>query len=92
MPIFTVSVARSGTTLLERMLGNHSRVAVAGESMDFGAKLHWAGDSRNAQSDALVTRLPHLDYAELVRRHLAQTQWRAYLGDACARQKPRGAE
>lgn len=77
-PIFIVGVARSGTTLLERMLGNHSRVAVAGELMDFGAQLHWAADTRNAQSDALVSRLPDLDYAELGRRYLAQTQWRAH--------------
>ncbi len=77
VPIFIVGVARSGTTLLERMLGNHSRVAVAGELMDFGAQLHWAADTRNAQSDALVSRLPDLDYAELGRRYLAQTQWRA---------------
>ena len=77
LPIFIVGVARSGTTLLERMLGNHSCVAAAGELMDFGAQLHWAADTRNAQSDALVSRLPHLDYAELGRRYLAQTQWRA---------------
>jgi tetratricopeptide (TPR) repeat protein len=77
LPIFIVGVARSGTTLLERMLGNHSRVAVAGELMDFGAQLHWAADTRNAQSDTLVSRLPHLDYAVLGRRYLAQTQWRA---------------
>ena len=77
IPIFIIGVARSGTTLLERMLGNHSQVAVASELMDFGAQLHWAADTRNAQSDALVSRLPDLDYAELGRRYLAQTQWRA---------------
>ena len=77
LPIFIVGVARSGTTLLERMLGNHSRVAVAGELDDFGAQLHWMADTRDAQSDALVERLPGLDYAELGRRYLAQTQWRA---------------
>ena len=77
VPIFIVGVARSGTTLLERMLGNHSQVAVAGELLDFGAQLHWMADTRNAQSDTLVARLPGLDYAELGRRYLAQTQWRA---------------
>jgi hypothetical protein len=71
-------MARSGTTLLERMLGNHSRVAVAGELMDFGAQLHWMADTRNAQSDTLISRLPDLDYAELGQRYLAQTQWRAH--------------
>jgi tetratricopeptide (TPR) repeat protein len=77
LPIFIIGMARSGTTLLERMLGNHSQVAVAGELMDFGAQLHWMADTRNAQSDTLVSRLPGLDYAELGRRYLAQTQWRA---------------
>jgi tetratricopeptide (TPR) repeat protein len=78
MPIFIIGMARSGTTLLERMLGNHSRVAVAGELMDFGAQLHWMADTRNAQSDRLLSRLPRLDCAELGRRYLAQTQWRAH--------------
>lgn len=48
LPIFIVGMARSGTTLLECMLGNHSQVAVAGELMDFGAQLHWMADTRNA--------------------------------------------
>jgi tetratricopeptide (TPR) repeat protein len=78
LPIFIIGMARSGTTLLERMLGNHSQVAVAGELMDFGAQLHWMADTRNAQSDTLVSRLPGLDYPELGRRYLAQTQWRAH--------------
>ena len=78
LPIFIIGMPRSGTTLLERMLGNHSQVAVAGELMDFGAQLHWMADTRNAQSDALVSRLPGLDHAELGRRYLAQTQWRAH--------------
>jgi tetratricopeptide (TPR) repeat protein len=78
LPIFIIGMARSGTTLLERMLGNHTQVAVAGELMDFGAQLHWMADTRNAQSDTLVSRLPCIDYAELGRRYLAQTQWRAH--------------
>ena len=77
-PIFIVGIARTGTTLLERMLGNHSDVAVAGELLDFGAQLHWMADTRNAQSDTLVSRLPDLDYVELGRRYLAQTRWRAH--------------
>jgi tetratricopeptide (TPR) repeat protein len=76
-PIFIVGVPRSGTTLLERMLGNHSRVATTGELMDFGAQLHWLADTRNIGSEALLERLPELDYAELGRRYLTRTQWRA---------------
>ncbi|MGH8117399.1 MAG: sulfotransferase [Rhodanobacteraceae bacterium] len=77
IPIFIIGVPRSGTTLLERMLGNHPQVADAGELMDFGAQLHWMADTRNVQTDAMVSRLPGLDYAELGRPYLAQTQWRA---------------
>lgn len=77
-PIFIVDMARSGTTLLERTLGNHPQVAVAGELQDFGSQLHWMTDTRNAQSDQLVERLSGLDYAELGRRYLTQTQWRAH--------------
>lgn len=76
-PIFIVGVPRSGTTLLERMLGNHSRIVTTGELMDFGAQLHWLADTRNVGSESLLERLPELDYAELGRRYLAQTQWRA---------------
>ena len=77
MPVFIIGMPRSGTTLLERMLGNHARVAVAGELMDFGAQLHRLADTRNAQTDALLARLPGLDFGELGRSYLAQTQWRA---------------
>lgn len=76
-PIFIVGVPRSGTTLLERMLGNHSRVAVAGELMDFGAQLHWMVDTRNIRTESLFAKLPEFDYAELGQRYLARTQWRA---------------
>lgn len=76
-PIFIVGVPRSGTTLLERMLGNHSRVATIGELMDFGAQLHWLADTRNIGSESLLEKLPALDYADLGRRYLARTQWRA---------------
>jgi tetratricopeptide (TPR) repeat protein len=76
-PIFIVGVPRSGTTLLERMLGNHSRVATTGELKDFGAQLHWLADTRNIGSESLLEKLPELDYAELGRRYLARTQWRA---------------
>jgi hypothetical protein len=45
--------------------------------MDFGAQLHWLADTRNVGSDGLLEKLPNLDYAELGRRYLARTQWRA---------------
>ena len=76
-PIFIIGMPRSGTTLLERVLSNHSQVTSAGELDDFGLQLRWIADHRTTLDEHVVQRLPHLDYAELGRRYLAQTQWRA---------------
>lgn len=77
-PIFILGMPRSGTTLLERMLGNHPDVAAAGELQDFHQQLRWMADARNLFSERFVHALPGLDYHALGRRYLAQTQWRAH--------------
>lgn len=79
-PIFIVGMTRSGTTLLDRIIGNHPRVESAGELGDFGRQLrHVAGRCIPEMLDEpLLERLPGLDYAEVGRRYLAQTQWRAH--------------
>ncbi len=38
-PIFIIGMPRTGTTLVERILGSHSRVTAAGELNDFGLEL-----------------------------------------------------
>lgn len=79
MPIFIVGLPRSGTTLLERILGNHSLVTPAGELDDFANQLRWEADCHGTAllDPALLARATGLDYANLGRRYLAQTRWRA---------------
>lgn len=43
-PIFILGMPRTGTTLLERILGNHSQVASGGELRDFNTALCWETD------------------------------------------------
>jgi len=81
-PIFIVGMPRSGTTILDRILGNHSRVVSAGELSDFAHQLRHAADcpGRTLMDGRLLDRLEGLDFREVGRRYLSQTQWRA--GDA----------
>ncbi len=76
-PIFIVGMPRSGSTLLDRMIANHSAVRSAGELVDFGTQLQWCVDTRNDLRDDYPGRLAMLDFRELGRRYLAQTRWRA---------------
>lgn len=79
MPIFIIGMPRSGTTLLDRILGNHSMVVSAGERDDFPKQLRWTADLDGAAilDLPLLERLDRLDYALLGRRYLLQTRWRA---------------
>ncbi|MBB5863608.1 sulfotransferase [Xanthomonas sp. 3058] len=78
-PIFVLGLPRSGTTVLERMLGNHSQIVSAGELNDFGHQLRWGADQagRSLLDARLLQALPRLDYAQIGARYLEQTQWRA---------------
>lgn len=77
-PIFIVGLPRSGTTLLERMLGNHPGVMSAGELNDFPSQLAW-------EINAFIGELPgpealnayrDLNYASLGSGYLQRTGWR----------------
>jgi tetratricopeptide (TPR) repeat protein len=76
-PIFIIGMPRSGTTVLDRLLGNHSQVESVGELDDFAFQLRWAADHCKTLDDTVIARLPQVDFAELGRRYLEQTQWRA---------------
>ena len=79
MPIFIVGMPRSGTTLLERVLGNHSQVMPAGELADFSRQWRWVADQHGHKllDQALVGAAGETDFVEVGRRYLEQTQWRA---------------
>ena len=79
VPIFIVGMPRSGTTLLERIIGNHSMVMPAGELADLPRQLRWTADLHgHALIDLpLLEACGHLDFPLLGRRYLEQTRWRA---------------
>ena len=78
VPIFITGLPRTGTTLVERILGAHSAVHSAGELPDFVRRLNdmmeslpqLAGDSRAA----MVPASTRLDFAALGRSYLEQTE------------------
>jgi len=76
-PIFIIGLPRSGTTLLERMLANHSQVASAGELTDFGRQLLRVANTAPSWDADFFARQLGLDFAEVGRGYLAQTRWRA---------------
>jgi hypothetical protein len=79
VPIFIVGMHRSGTTLLERMLGNHSQVSEGGELYDFPAQLRLAlGRHFPGPLDlATVEASSRFDWAAIGRGYLEQVRWRA---------------
>lgn len=78
-PIFILGLPRSGTTLLERLLGRHPQVASPGELPDFPRQVRWCTDAHGAAllDSRVLDRLNDIDGAELGRRYLSQTQWHA---------------
>jgi tetratricopeptide (TPR) repeat protein len=78
-PIFIVGMPRSGTTLLERVLGSHSQITSAGELSDFPRQLRWVAD-RHGQAiidEGLLDAMHGIDFELLGRRYVQQSQWRA---------------
>ncbi len=78
-PIFIVGLPRTGTTLLERILGGHPDVENAGELDDLALQLRWCTNrfSKNYLDAGLFRAASGIDFEELGRRYLAHSQWRA---------------
>jgi len=76
-PIFIIGMPRSGSTLLESRLGRHSHIASAGELIEFHKLWRQCADAngRAIVDPALLDA--KADFAEVGRRYLEQTRWRA---------------
>ena len=79
VPIFVLGLPRTGTTLLERILGGHPEVTLCGELNDFRMQLKWSTDhhSLGLLDNTCVDRILDIDYAELGSRYLGHVAWRA---------------
>lgn len=78
VPIFIVGQPRTGTTVLERILGNHSQVASAGELNDFHLELCWQADLLVEHVDPVLLRVcANLDFEAIGRGYRQRTEWRA---------------
>lgn len=78
-PIFIVGMPRTGTTLLERILGRHPDVENAGELDDFPLQLRWCAD-RFSKSflDAGVLAAAQSESPQVLgNRYLGHASWRA---------------
>lgn len=78
-PIFIVGMPRSGTTLLERILGGHPQVSPGGELNDFESALSWESNQFMGlflRPDVLG-KLQGIDYSEVGRRYLTRTESRS---------------
>jgi tetratricopeptide (TPR) repeat protein len=73
--IFVVGMPRTGTTLVERMLGNHSQVTSVGEAVDWPEEMTAAARAAHARLGLTDTNLLRaslqMDFGEAGRRYLA---------------------
>lgn len=70
-PVFIVGLPRSGTTLVDRILGSHSAIGSRGETSDLAMALV-KGAGKVGSKAELVRRSTTLDFAALGQRYCAQ--------------------
>jgi tetratricopeptide (TPR) repeat protein len=80
-PVFIVGLPRSGTTLVDRILGNHSKVRSAGELDHFALAIvdavRRAGGGAQLSRRELIVRSADLDFAALGRDYLDRARYAA---------------
>jgi tetratricopeptide (TPR) repeat protein len=76
-PIFIVGMPRTGTTILERIIGNHPDVTTCGELNDFRMQMQWVARMRmGVHLDGRIgAMLKQVDWTVLGRRFLEKTHW-----------------
>ena len=84
-PIFIVGLPRSGTTLVDRILGSHSKVHSAGELDHFALAIvdavRRAGGGAQLPRRELIARSADLDFAALGRDYLGRAGYAAAGGE-----------
>jgi len=77
-PIFIVGLPRGGSTLIERILGNHSALSMGGELPHFALSVVAAATARSGGArltrQQLVTQSALVDFASLGRDYLARVR------------------
>ena len=78
-PIFVVGMPRTGTTLLERILGNHPQIKTCGELNDFRQQLQWANNQRLSLTldPGIGDFVARMDPNVVGNRYLIKTAWLA---------------
>jgi tetratricopeptide (TPR) repeat protein len=77
-PIFVVGMYRSGTTLLEQLMGGDPGVFNAGELHDMAARVRYATDHYFPTATDLIAvdRVPTVDFAALGEQYMQGVSWR----------------
>jgi tetratricopeptide (TPR) repeat protein len=78
-PIFIVGMPRTGSTLVDRILGSHAQVHSAGELVDFGNAVVAQAKralGRDGTRRELITASARIDFAALGAEYLARTRHR----------------
>lgn len=81
-PIFIVGMPRTGTTLVERMLGNHSKITACGELSELRMAYKWSIDyySPGIVDEPSAQRAAQVDLSMMGKIYRGATHWRAGTG------------
>jgi tetratricopeptide (TPR) repeat protein len=88
-PVFIVGMFRSGTTLLEQLMGGYQGMFNAGELRDVATGMRYATDHYcpDVLDEVMIDRAAHMNHAEFGQRYLDGVRWRlkghSHITDKC---------